>query len=140
MNPKAGTRRNEYRCAMELNQSGKYCIRLRIHFGRHNWTLPVYFLASSFDRAMQKLGEAFQFFQRHEERLWFWCVERSDDPKLAGEFLSEAGLRLDHRGEFPAKSAGFSVLPDKPVAASHLAPVRRGLTETLAATRPAASD
>ena len=140
MNPKNPSRRNEYRCVIELNQNGKYCVRVRIHYGRHNWLLPVYFLASSFDRAMKKLEEALQFFQNQEDRLWFWCVERSDDPKLAGEMLHEAGLRLDHRGEFPARAAAFSVLPDKPVAAAHLAPVGRGLTESLATVRPAAGD
>ena len=93
-------KRNEYRCIMEVNQTGKYCVRVRAGFGRHDWTLPVYFMASSFDRAVKKLEQALQFLQRHEDKLWFWGVERTDDPNLAGELLAEAGLKLDRRAEF----------------------------------------
>src|SRR5689334_24504677 len=62
--------RNEYRCSMERNQSGKYCVRLRVHYPRHAWTLNVYFLAASFDRAMKKLEESLDFLQdRKSTRL-----------------------------------------------------------------------
>src|SRR5438874_9563422 len=50
MPTRISTSRNEYRCSIERNHSGKYCVRLRVYYPRHAWTLNVYFLASSFDR------------------------------------------------------------------------------------------
>src|SRR5262249_43489262 len=73
------TARNDYRCSMERNQGGKYCVRIQVHYPRHAWTLGVYFLASSFDRAMKKLEEGLDFLQRNEEKLWFWGVDRAED-------------------------------------------------------------
>src|SRR2546422_3703562 len=105
MAAKLSQNRNEYRCSIEVNQNGKYCVRIRATFGRHSWLLPVYFLASSFDRAMKKLQQSLQFLQHQEDRLWFWGVDRSDDPNLAAEMLREAGLRLDRRTELPRKAA-----------------------------------
>ncbi len=138
---KTPLKRNEYLCAIEMNQSGKYCLRLRVNFGRKDWVLSVYFLASSFDRAMKKLEETMQYLQRNEERLWFWAVDRSDDPNLAGEMLREAGLRLDRRGEFPRRLASTAVSPNRPVPAFQIAPLRRGLAESVSTMRAvAASD
>ncbi|MCL4524002.1 MAG: hypothetical protein M1453_15620 [Acidobacteria bacterium] len=132
-------KQNEYLCAIELNQSGKYCLRLRVTFGRRDWVLSVYFLASSFDRGMKKLAETMQYLQRNEERLWFWTVDRSDDPNFAGELLREAGLRLDHRTEFPRRQASMVVSPNRPVPAFLLAPLRRGLAESVSTLRVAAA-
>ena len=42
---------NEYLCAIEKNQNGKYNVRVRAVFGHDGWSLPVYFLASSFNAA-----------------------------------------------------------------------------------------
>jgi hypothetical protein len=70
--------RNDYRCSIERNQSGKYCVRIQVHYPRHAWTLGTFFLASSFDRAMKKLEEALDFLQRQEEKLWFWGVDRAE--------------------------------------------------------------
>lgn len=123
--------RNDYRCSMERNQSGKYCVRVQVHYPRHAWTLGVYFLAGSFDRAMKKLEEALDFLQRHEEKLWFWGVDRAEDLGFSAEFLKEAGLRLDRRVEFPRKAATLSVAPEKDVPAFVLGPVRRGLAESI---------
>lgn len=136
---KTPLKRNEYLCAIEMNQSGKYCQRLRVNFGRQDWMLSVYFLASSFDRAMKKLEESVQYLQRNEERLWFWAVDRSDDPNLAGEMLREAGLRLDHRAEFPRRLASMAVSPNRPVPAFQIAPLRRGLAESVSTLRAAAA-
>jgi len=135
MATKQHVQRNEYRCAIEVNQAGKYCVRIRVSFARHAWVLPVYFLASSFDRAMKKLEQSLQLLQRQEERLWFWGVDRSDDPNFSGEMLREAGLRLDRRAEFPRKAASVSVPPEKPVPAFLLTPARRGLAESLGSAR-----
>jgi hypothetical protein len=139
MSAKHSLRRNEYRCAIEMNQNGKYCVRIRASYARHSWVLSVYFLASSFDRAMKKLEQSLQFLQRQEDRLWFWGVDRSDDPNLSGEMLSEAGLQLDRRAEFPRKAASLSLPPERPVPSFLLAPVRRGLAASVENTRAVAA-
>jgi hypothetical protein len=133
------TTRNDYRCSMERNQGGKYCVRIKVHYPRHAWTLGVYFLAGSFDRAMKKLEEGLDFLQRNEEKLWFWGVDRAEDLGFSAEFLKEAGLRLDRRLEFPRKAANLSVAPEKEVPAFALAPMRRGLAESLEMTRAMAA-
>ena len=127
--------RNDYRCSIERNQTGKYCVRLRVQYPRHAWTLGVFFLASSFDRAMKKLQESLQFLQRNEERLWFWGVDRAADLGFSSEFLKEGGLQLDRRNEFPRKAASLSVEPERDVPAFALGPVRRGLAETVESGR-----
>src|ERR1700721_2890743 len=99
--------RNEYQCTIEVNQNGKYCVRVRASFARKAWVLPVYFLASTFDRAMRKLEQVLQFLQQKEERLWFWGVE------------------------FPRRSSNVALSPEKPVPAVLLAPVRRGLAHSI---------
>ncbi len=139
MPAKPSHHRNEYRCGIEVNQAGKYCVRIRAEFKRHSWGLSVYFLASSFDRAMKKLEQSLQFLQRQEERLWFWGVDRSDDPNLSGEMLREAGLHLDRRAEFPRKATSLVLPPEQPVPAFALAPVRRGLAESMESPRAAAA-
>jgi hypothetical protein len=130
--------RNEYSCSIEVNQNGKYCVRIRVQFKRHEWVLPVYFLASTFDRAIRKLEQALQFLQRSEGRLWFWGVNHSDDPLLSQEMLSEVGLRLDRRGEFPRRNESVTVPSEQPVPAFLLAPMRRGLAESVDSGRAGA--
>ena len=132
--------RNDYRCSIELNQNGKYCVRIRVRFIRHQWVLPVYFLASTFDRSIRKLEQMLQFLQRNEDRLWFWGVDRSDDPKLSEEMLREAGLRKDRRAEFPPRAENVAVAPEEPVPGFLLAPMRRGLAESVGSARAAAGD
>jgi hypothetical protein len=123
--------RNDYRCSIELNQNGKYCIRIRAQYPRHAWTLSVFFLASSFDRSMKKLQECLRFLQRNEEKLWFWGVDRAEDLAFSADFLKEAGLLLDRRIEFPRKAANVLVEPERDVPAFVLGPVRRGLAESV---------
>src|SRR6201987_3288316 len=127
--------RNEYRCSIERNQGGKYCVRVRVHYPRHAWSLGVFFLASSFDRAMKKLEESLDFLQRQEEKLWFWGVDRAVDMGFSAEFLREAGLNLDRRLEFPRKAANLALAPERAVPAFALGPVRRGLAESMEAPR-----
>ncbi|SRR5712692_4018044 len=129
--------RNEYRCSIEKNQTGKYCIRIRVQYPRHAWNLGVFFLASSFDRAMKKLEQSLQFLQRNEEKLWFWGVDRAADLGFSAEFLREAGLTLDRRNEFPRKAANVSLEPERDAPASVLGPIRRGLAESVEFTRAA---
>jgi hypothetical protein len=133
------TNRNEYQCSIEVNHTGKYCVRVRATYARKGWVLPVYFLASSFDGAMRKLEETLQFLQKKEERLRFWGVERSDDPQVSGELVQEAGLNLDRRIEFPRRSANVALSPEKRVPAVLLAPVRRGLAESIDGGRASAA-
>jgi len=123
--------RNDYRCSIEKNQNGKYCIRMRVQYPRHAWSLGVFFLASSFDRAMKKLEESLHFLQRNEEKLWFWGVDRAEDMGFSAEFLKDAGLQLDRRTEFPRKAAIGSLEPERDAPASALGFVRRGLAESV---------
>jgi hypothetical protein len=141
MNQKMAAGRNEYRCCIEINQNGKYSVRIRVRFGGKEWSLPVFFLVSSFDAAMKRLEEAVQLLQREEERLWFWGVERTDDPKLAAELLSHLGLYYDQRREFPRRVAEFAVAAGRSISAFRLAQARRALAESISAGRTAlASD
>lgn len=132
---KTASSANEYVCAIEKTQNGKYNVRVRALFGRTAWTLPVYFLASSFNGAMKKLEEALQHLQKNEERLRFWGVERTDDPNMAGDLLQEFGLWLDRRREYPRKVAELGVPRERPVPASMLAPVRRVLADSVTQER-----
>ena len=129
--PAKSNHHNEYQCAIEVNQNRKYCVRVRAVFTRKSWTLPLYFLASSFDRAMKKLEQTLQYLQRQEEHLWFWGVDRSDDPNFSADLLKEAGLHLDRRVEFPRRAANVVLAPEKSVPAVLLAPVRRGLASSI---------
>jgi hypothetical protein len=131
--------RNEYRCAMERNQNGKYCVRIRADFGRRAWSLSVYFLASTVDRALKKLEQTLQSLQQQEERLWFWSVDRGDDPHVAEDLLRQAGLRRDRRGEFPRTASILQLSPGHPMPAPLFEPVRRGLAQSVASARPAAA-
>jgi len=129
--PARMNQRNEYQCTIEINQNGKYCVRVRAVFTRKGWTLPVYFLASTFDNAMRKLEQTLQYLQQQEDRLWFWGVERSDDPNFSAELVQEAGLRLDRRVEFPRRAANVVLSPEQRVPAVVMAPVRRGLADSI---------
>jgi hypothetical protein len=140
MGSKSAILENEYRCAIERNQNGKYAVRVRAAFGKNGWMLPVYFLASTFDGAMKRLEEALQLLQRNEQRLWFFGRERSDDPHFAADLLETIGLQFDRRTEFPRKVAGFGIPSERPVSAVLLAPVRRVLAESIDDVRAAYGD
>jgi len=130
---------NEYSCAIEKSQNGKYNVRIRGSFDRSGgsprWTIHLYFLASSFTAAMKKLEESLEALQKNEEKLRFWGVERTDDPSFAGELVRDFGLRLDRRRDFPKKVAEISVSPEKPVPASQLAQTRRVLADSIVQER-----
>ncbi|MGA9884526.1 MAG: hypothetical protein WBQ34_12480 [Candidatus Acidiferrales bacterium] len=150
---KSGFRGNRYLCALERNQNGKYNVRVRAFFGsgeqpndrdgqassesKGGWSLPIYFLASSFNAAMKKLDESLQQLQKSEARLRFWGLERTDDPNVAGELLQDFGLWLDRRRDFPRKAAEITAASERPVTASALASIRRVLADSLAQERPA---
>jgi hypothetical protein len=137
----AATRRpnsqsNQYRCSIEKNQAGKFGGRIRAHFARQDWDLNVYFVAASISRAVQKLEQSLGFLQMNEERLWFWGVDRSDDPNFASELLAEEGLKLDMRAEFPRRSALIAIAPDRELLADTLALIRREFGKLNARVRP----
>ena len=127
---------NQYRCSIEKNQAGKFGGRIRAHFARQDWDLNVYFVAGSLARAVQKLEQSLRFLQMNEERLWFWGVDRSDDPNFAAELLGEAGLKLDQRAEFPRRSAFIAIAPDRDLLADTLALIRREFGKLNARERP----
>jgi hypothetical protein len=129
--PRKSNHRNEYSCCIEMNQNGKYCVRIHAKFARRGWVLPVYFLVSKLDRAVRKLEQALQFLQREEDRLWFWGVDRSDDPNVSAEMLSELGLHLDRRAEFPRRNERLVVPPERQVPGFMLEPMRRSLAESV---------
>jgi hypothetical protein len=135
MPARASVVRNDYRCSIERNQSGKYCVRIKVRYPRHAWELSVFFLAGSFDRAMKKLEQSLDFLQRQEEKLWFWGVDRAVDMGFSAEFLREAGLMLDRRLEFPRNAANLTLAPERAVPAFALGPVRRGLAESMEVPR-----
>lgn len=141
MNQKSTAQKNEYRCCIEINQNGKYSVRIQARFGAKGWCLPVFFLVSSFDTGMKRLEETLQLLQRDEDRLWFWGVERSDDPKLPAELLKPMGLHYDQRRDFPGRMMEFSVPPGRSIPAFRFAQSRRTLAESISAGRTAlASD
>jgi hypothetical protein len=86
---------------------------------------------------MRKLEQSLRFLQQNEERLWFWGVDRSDDPNFSAELLDEAALKLDRRAEFPPRASEIILAPDSPMAATLLAPVRRDLTSARESLRVA---
>jgi len=88
---------------------------------------------------MKKLEESLDFLQRHEEKLWFWGVDRAEDMGFSAEFLREAGMKLDKRIEFPRKAANLMLPPDRAVPAFVLGPVRRGLAESVEMPRSLAA-
>jgi hypothetical protein len=130
---------NEFRCAVERTQGQKLCIRIQAHFARNDWVLPVFFLASSFGRAAKNLDQALRFLQQSEEKLWFWGVDRSDDPNLADELLSDFGLRLDRRKDFPRRAAVVTLTPGKFPTAFQLTQLRRELEAMKGTVRLAAT-
>ena len=136
---KNGSSANEYLCAIEKTQNGKYNVRVRAAFGRGAWSLPVFFLASSFNGAMKKLEESLRILQKNEERLRFWSVERSDDPAVAGDLLQESGLGFDRRKEYPRKFAEIAIARERAVPAAVLAPLRRTLADSVGQERPASA-
>src|SRR5207244_11609690 len=97
MTARTSAARNDYRCSIDRNQSGKYCVRIQVHYPRHAWTLGIYYLASSFDRAMKALEEALDFLQRQEEKLGFCGVDRAEGLGFSAELRRAAELRWRRR-------------------------------------------
>ncbi len=88
---------------------------------------------------MQKLEESLRFLQMNEERLWFWGVDRSDDPNFASEILAGEGLKWDKRAEFPRRSTLIAIAPDRDLLADTLALIRREFGKLNTRERPGRS-
>lgn len=136
---KTNGRVNHYLCSLEKNQAGKFTLRIRARFARQNWLLSVYSVSATFEQAMRKLEQTLRFMQRSEERLWFWGIDRSDDPNFAADLLGTEGLKLDRRSEFPAHSVTVMLAPDRPVLSEILQPVRRDFSQTRGLARSASA-
>src|SRR5579863_2009302 len=136
---KTNGRMNHYLCSLEKNQAGKFALRIRARFARQNWLLSVYSVSATFDQAMRKLEQTLRFMQRSEERLWFWGIDRSDDPNFAADLLGTEGLKVDRRSEFPAHSVAVMLAPDRPVHGELLQPVRRDFSQTREMARSASA-
>ena len=134
--------RNSYRISVEPNQAGKYEARLEARYGTTGWTLRVYFLASTPERLVSHLQATLRSLQRHEEELWMWGASPSDRGLFFEELLSEAGLTLDRRREFPRGALAVSATSGEAFRPLPLAELKRKLLARLApaarvASRPA---
>ena len=87
------------------------------------------------ERAVRKLEQTLQLLQTQEDRLWFWCVDRSADPYVSDDMLREVGLRLDRRVEFPRRTENIAVAPEQRIPVGRLAPVQRALAESIGSGR-----
>jgi len=131
--------RNEYRCAIERNHKGRFCVRIRADFGRLAQSVSVYFLASTVDRALKELEPAIQHLQREEERLWVWGTDRSAVSPVLDASLREAGLEQDRRTEFPRKCSLLQLSPGRPMPAHLFEQFIRGLAQSVAPAHLAAA-
>src|ERR1039457_5957215 len=111
--PAKANHHNKYQCTIEVNQNGKYCVRVRAMFARKGWVLSVFFLTSSFNHAMRKLEETLQFLQQKEERLRFWGVDHSAAPIFAGDRGRGAGLPPARRAKSPRGSKNVPLSREK---------------------------
>jgi len=103
--------RNAYRVHIEPNQGGKYEVRLDACFGRREFGLGVFYLASTPERVAAHLAEVLRYLQRHEQDLWMWGSNASDRGLMFREFLREAGVQHDRRAEVPAPTLILSARP-----------------------------
>lgn len=100
---------NTYRVSTDLNQAGKYEVRVEARYPASGWALRVYFQAGTAERVIARLLSALRYLQRHEEELWMWGSNASDRSLHFEELLAEAGLSLDRRREFPRAAVVLSV-------------------------------
>jgi len=50
------TARNDYRCSIERNQAGKYCVRIRVRYARHAFTCLELGTATGMNSSGASLG------------------------------------------------------------------------------------
>jgi len=130
--------RNTYRCHVERNQSQRYEVRLEAHYERWDWTLRVFFLASTPERVLAQVPAALRFLQREEEKLWLWGADPADRELLFEELLANAlpdgaGLCLDRRRDFPRTPVSIITRAGEPLSPLLLAEIKRKLASRLEA-------
>jgi hypothetical protein len=123
---------NTFRISPERNQAGKWAVRIEAFYAASKWKLNVYFVAGSPRRLVSRLQTVLRYLQREEEQLWLWGSDASDRELLFGQLLSDAGVQLDRRKDFPRRAMVFSVAPGRPLASSQFAELKRKLTQRLA--------
>jgi len=70
---------------------------------------------------MKKLEQGLDFLQRHEEKLWFWGVDRAEDLDFQ-PILERGWSYLGSPPRVPAQSGQPSVAPEKDVPAFAVGP------------------
>lgn len=123
---------NTFRISAERNQAGKWAVRIEAFYAASKWKLNVYFVAGSPRRLVSRLQTVLRYLQREEEQLWLWGSDSSDRELLFGQLLSDAGVQLDRRKDFPRRAMVFSVAPGRPLASSQFAELKRKLAQRLA--------
>lgn len=138
----ASVYRNTYRCNVERNYNQRYEVRLEAHYARSDWTLRVFFLANTPERALARVQAVLRFLQREEEKLCLWGADPADRELLFEELLANAlpdggGLRLDRRRDFPRSVPSIVARAGEPLTPLLLAEFKRKLASRLeAAPRP----
>lgn len=123
---------NTYRISVERNQAGRYTARVQARYRDSGWTLRVFFIASTPERLVSHLQSVLRYLQRQEEALWMWGSNPSDRGLFFGELLSDAGLELDHRREFPRGAVVVTAEPGASFRPLQLAELKRRLVQRLA--------
>ena len=123
--------RNSYRLAVDRNHNQRLEIRIEAHYVRPNWTLRVFFLASTPERALTRALHALRFLHREEEKLWLWGADPSDRALLFDDLLARADLRLDRRHSFPRTAIAVIAACDQPLTPLLVAETRRKLATRL---------
>jgi len=124
--------RNTYRISIEPNQAGRFEARIEARFAGSDWTLRVYFLAATPARLLSHLQATLRYLQRREEELWMWGANPADRGLFFDDLLSQSGLELDRRREFPRGALVIAAEPGELFRPLQLAELKRRLAERLA--------
>jgi hypothetical protein len=124
--------RNTYRCSIERNHSQRYEVRLEARYGRPDWALRVFFLATTPERVLARVPAALRFLHRNQEKLWLWGADPSDRSLLFQDLLDSAGFRLDRRRQFPASAVVVTARAEQALTPLALAEFKRKLAARLA--------
>lgn len=124
--------RNTYRISIETNQAGRFESRIEARFATSRWTLRAYFLAATPERLKSHLQATLRYLQRHEDELWMWGANPADRGLFFEDLLSQSGLELDRRREFPRGALVVTAEPGELFRPLQLAELKRRLAERLA--------
>ena len=109
--PRKSNHRNEYRCCIEMNQNGKYCVRIRAQFHGANGCFPSIFWrrrsiapSASWSRRSNSCSGT-----RTACGSGAWTAATT--PTYPRRCCAKSGLRLDRRAEFPRRTERLVVAP-----------------------------